>query len=99
MPGMPKCGPKTAAKWLAEYETLDNLIAHADEIGGKIGESLRAGLPQLPLSRKLATIRTDVALEPDPTDLAQRDADTAELRELYTRYEFKQALKELDGGD
>jgi DNA polymerase-1 len=62
VPGVPKCGPKTAAKWLAEYGDLDNLIANADKIGGKIGESLRAALPQLPLSRQLVTIKTDVSL-------------------------------------
>jgi DNA polymerase I len=96
VPGVPKCGPKTAAKWLGEYATLDGVIANADKIGGKIGESLRAALPQLPLSRELVTIKTDVALELGPTDLAQREADTAQLRELYTRYDFKAALKELD---
>ena len=97
VPGVPKCGPKTAAKWLAEYSTLDGVIANADKIGGKIGESLREALPRLPLSRELVTIKVDVPLEFGPTDLAQRDADTAQLRELYTRYEFKAALKELDG--
>ena len=96
VPGVPKCGPKTAAKWLAEYVTLDGVIANADKIGGKIGESLRTALPQLPLSRELVTIKTDVVLELGPTDLAQRDADTAQLRELYSRYEFKAALKDLD---
>ncbi|OOG62801.1 DNA polymerase I [Rhodanobacter sp. B04] len=96
VPGVPKCGPKTAAKWLAEYATLDGVIANADKIGGKIGESLRAALPQLPLSRELVTIKTDVALEFGPTELAQREADTAQLRELYERYGFKAALKELD---
>jgi len=96
VPGVPKCGPKTAAKWLAEYATLDGVIANADKIGGKIGESLRAALPQLPLSRELVTIKTDVPLEFGPTDLAQREADTAQLRELYARYEFKAALKDLD---
>ncbi|MCP1373163.1 DNA polymerase I [Dyella lutea] len=99
VPGVPKCGPKTAAKWLAEYDSLDGVIAHADQVGGKIGESLRAALPQLPLSRDLVTIKTDVALEQVPTDLARRDIDVATLRELYTRYEFKQALKELDSTD
>ncbi|HEV2679910.1 MAG TPA: DNA polymerase I [Rhodanobacter sp.] len=98
VPGVPKCGPKTAAKWLAEYHTLDGVIANADKIGGKIGESLREALPQLPLSRELVTIKTDVPLEFGPTDLAQRDADTAQLRELYARYEFKAALKDLDNG-
>jgi len=96
VPGVPKCGPKTAAKWLAEYPTLDELIANADKIGGKIGESLRQALPQLPLSRQLVTIKTDVPLEIGPTDLAQREPDTEQLRSLYTRYEFKAALKDLD---
>jgi DNA polymerase I len=97
VPGVPKCGPKTATKWLAEYSTLDGVIANADKVGGKIGESLREALPRLPLSRELVTIKTDVPLEFGPTDLAQREADTVQLRELYTRYEFKAALKELDG--
>ncbi|WP_199099844.1 DNA polymerase I [Dyella sp. ASV21] len=97
VPGVPKCGPKTAAKWLAEYGSLDNLMANADKVGGKIGESLRAALPQLPLSRELVTIKTDVALEQPVTALTLHERHVAQLRELYTRYEFKQALKELDG--
>jgi len=96
IPGVPKCGPKTAAKWLAEFDSLDGVMANADKVGGKIGESLRAALPQLPLSRELVTIKTDVALEFGPTDLAQREPDVERLRELYARYEFKAALKELD---
>ena len=96
VPGVSKCGPKTAAKWLAEYGTLDGVIANAAKVGGKIGECLRDALPLLPLSRELVTIKTDVPLEFGPTDLAQRPADTAQLRELYTRYEFKAALKDLD---
>jgi DNA polymerase-1 len=99
VPGVPKCGPKTAAKWLAEYGSLDGVIAHADEIGGKIGESLRAVLPQLPLSRELVTIKTDVPLELPVTALVRRAPDVDALRELYTRYEFKAALKELEAGD
>ena len=97
VPGVPKCGPKTAAKWLAEYDTLDGVMTNADKIGGKIGESLRATLPQLPLSRELVTIKTDVVLELGPTELARREPDVAQLRELYLRYGFKAALKELDG--
>ncbi len=96
VPGVPKCGPKTAAKWLAEYATLDGVIANADRIGGKIGESLRGALPQLPLSRALVTIKTDVPLDFRPTELARRPPDTAQLRELYSRYGFKAALKELE---
>ena len=97
IPGVPKCGPKTAAKWLGEFGTLDAIVANADKIGGKIGESLRAALPQLPLSRRLATIKTDVELDVKPSELAFRDPDTKKLRELYTRYEFKAALRELEG--
>ncbi len=96
IPGVPKCGPKTAAKWLGEYGSLDGIVANADKIGGKIGESLRATLPQLPMSRQLATIKTDVDLDVKPSDLAFHDPDTEKLRALYTRYEFKAALRELD---
>ncbi len=99
VPGVSKCGPKTAAKWLAEYGTLDGVIANAAKVGGKIGECLREALPLLPLSRELVTIKTDVPLEFGPTDLAQRVADTERLRELYMRYEFKAALKDLDAAE
>ena len=103
IPGVPKCGPKTAAKWLNEYGSLDDVIARAGEVGGKIGENLRAALPQLPLSRQLATIKTDVGLDEGPRDLKLRERDAGTLRELYARYEFRQALAELDkqssGGD
>ena len=99
IPGVPKCGPKTAAKWIGEYGDLDGVIAHADEVGGKIGENLRAALPQLPLSRQLATIKTDCELEASPTELALRPRDVDALRELYTRYAFTQALKELDSAE
>lgn len=98
IPGVPKCGPKTAAKWLAEYGSLDGVIAHADAIGGKIGEALREALPRLPLNRELTTIKTDVALHAGPADLHLRDRDVEALRVLYARYGFNQALKELDGG-
>ncbi|TWT19194.1 DNA polymerase I [Luteimonas marina] len=97
IPGVPKCGPKTAAKWLAEYGTLDGVVANAGAIKGKIGESLREALPQLPLSRQLATIKTDVALDVAPQALGLRERDVDALRGLYARYGFNQALKELDG--
>ena len=96
VPGVTKCGPKTAAKWLAEYGSLDGVIAHADQIGGKIGEYLRAALPSLPLSRELVTIKTDVPLDNTVKQLTLRDRDIDALRDLFTRYEFKAALKELD---
>ncbi|MGH8125264.1 MAG: DNA polymerase I, partial [Rhodanobacteraceae bacterium] len=96
IPGVPKCGPKTAAKWLNAYGSLEGVIAHAGGVGGKIGENLRATLLQLPMSRRLATIKTDVALDEAPHDLKLREPDTGALRELYARYEFRQALKELE---
>ncbi|MCC7097687.1 MAG: DNA polymerase I [Thermomonas sp.] len=98
IPGVHKCGPKTAAKWLDEYGTLDGVIEHAGKIGGKIGENLREALPRLPLNRVLTTIKTDVALELGPSDLAQRGRDIEVLRGLYTRYGLNQALKELEAG-
>ncbi|MGN6090757.1 MAG: DNA polymerase I, partial [Luteibacter jiangsuensis] len=99
VPGVEKCGPKTAAKWLGEYGSLDALLANADKIGGKIGENLRAAIPRLPLSRELVTIRTDVPLDRGPTDLRMRERDVEALRELFTRYDFKAALKDLDTAD
>jgi DNA polymerase I len=97
IPGVPGVGPKTAAKWLQQYGSLDNLVAHATEVGGKVGESLRASLELLPLARKLATIHCDVALAQAPADLARRAPDTAALRALYQRLEFKTWLAELGG--
>ncbi len=99
IPGVEKCGPKTAAKWLGEYDTLENVIANADAIKGKIGENLRAALHRLPLNKQLATIRLDVALEQGPADLGLRERHVDDLRRLYARYGFNQALKELDGGN
>lgn len=97
VPGVEKCGPKTAAKWLAEYQHLDGVIAAAPAMKGKIGENLRAALERLPLNRELVTIRTDVALDASPTTLALREQDVPVLTELYARYGFTQALKELGG--
>ena len=97
VPGVEKCGPKTAAKWLAEYGTLDNVIAHAGDIKGKIGDNLRAALDRLPLNRELVTIKTDVPLDGNAQTLGMRERDVDTLRQLYQRYGFNQALKELDG--
>lgn len=99
IPGVDKCGPKTAAKWLAEHGSLDALIANAAKVGGKIGDNLRAAVPRLPLSRELVTIRTDVPLDLGPTDLVLRERDIERLREMYTRYGFNSALKELEAAD
>ncbi|MFC4726630.1 DNA polymerase I [Coralloluteibacterium thermophilus] len=98
IPGVEKCGPKTAAKWLTAYGDLDGVIAAAPDMKGKIGENLRAALPRLGLNRTLVTIRTDVPLAFGPTDLALRPRDAGTLRGLYARYGFTQALRELDGG-
>ena len=95
IPGVPKVGPKTAAKWLNEYGDLDGVLAHAEEVGGKIGESLRTCLPQIPLSRQLATIDCDLPLELPLDSLIRRPAQTATLRELLTDLEFSSWLKQL----
>ncbi|HEY4581550.1 MAG TPA: DNA polymerase I [Lysobacter sp.] len=99
IPGVEKCGPKTAAKWLAEYGTLDGVVANADAIKGKIGDNLRRVLDRLPLNRTLTTIKIDCELDHAPTDLALRERDHEKLRELFTRYGMRQALRELEGGD
>ena len=97
IPGIEKVGPKTAAKWLGQYGTLDNLIAHAQEITGKVGENLRAGLQTLELSRKLATIRTNLDVPLSSEQLIPATPDTDQLRALYTRYELRTLLRQLDG--
>ena len=99
IPGVDKVGPKTAAKWLNAYGTLDALLEHAAEISGKVGENLRAGTDTVALSRRLATIRCDVDLPVDEAMLAPRPPDTAALRELYTRLEMRSFLRQLDAGD
>ena len=95
IPGVPNCGPKTAAKWLAQYETLDNLIAHADEIKGKIGDNLRASLEQLPLAKQLTTIVCDVELPYSMADLRQKPADTECLISLLSELGFSTWIKLL----
>jgi len=97
IPGVPKVGPKTAAKWLQEYGTLDAIVQRAGEIAGKVGESLREHLPDLELSRRLATISCDLPLDVSPTDLAPRTPDLAALRALYERLELRNLLKQLPG--
>ncbi len=96
VPGVAKCGPKTAVKWLTEYGTLDNLLAHADEIKGVVGDNLRAARDWLPQARVLLTIKTDVALPFDFDDLVLKPRDTDALRSLFERYEFRTWLRELD---
>jgi DNA polymerase I len=95
IPGVPKVGPKTAAKWLNDYGSLDRLIASADSVSGKVGESLRASLKELELSRRLAMLDCDLTLEYAPDTLVRREADRERLRALYTRLELRAFLRQL----
>jgi DNA polymerase I len=95
IPGVTSVGPKTAAKWLNQYQNLDALIGHAAEISGKVGENLRNELPMLELSRKLATIDTTLQLEVTPEQLSPGAPDVPRLRELYSRMELRALLKAL----
>jgi len=97
IPGVPKVGPKTAAKWLNQYGTLDTLLAQQDEIPGKVGESLRESTAKLELSRKLAAIDCGLDLPLTPDQLHRRDPDPDRLRELYGRLELRSLLRQLDG--
>jgi DNA polymerase-1 len=96
IPGIDKVGPKTAAKWLNAYLTLDGLLAHAAEVPGKVGENLRAGLETLALSRQLATIRTDLELPLDGAGLKRREPDVPRLRAIYSRLELRSLLAQLE---
>jgi DNA polymerase-1 len=99
IPGVPKCGPKTAVKWLDAYGSFKGVIEHADEVKGKVGEYLRDALETLPMSYELATIKLDVQLDVGPEGLEMTTPDNVALRELYTEYEFRQWLEELPGAD
>ncbi len=95
IPGVPKCGPKTAVKWLQQYDSLRGVMEHAEEVKGKIGENLRAALETLPLSYDLATIRTDLELPAHLEDIEHKEADRAALLALYQEYEFKTWIREV----
>ncbi|GAB6067282.1 DNA polymerase I [Methylothermus subterraneus] len=96
IPGVSGVGPKTAAKWLNQYGSLDGILAHANEIKGKVGESLRAHLDRLALARQLATVRSDLALAIPLAELKRRPPDYARLTELLRRFEFTSWLRRLD---
>lgn len=98
IPGVVKCGPKTAVKWLAEHGTLDEVIANADKVKGKIGENLREALEQLPLSYLLATIKCDVELEQSVEQLQPTEPDVEALASLYQEFELKRLLADLGKG-
>jgi DNA polymerase-1 len=97
IPGVPKVGPKTAAKWLNEYGSAEGIVSHAKDIAGKVGESLRENLGTLELSRKLATIRRDLELPLSPAELARKPPDIDALSALYTRLEMNSLLRQLTG--
>jgi DNA polymerase-1 len=99
IPGVPKVGPKTAAKWLNNWGSLDGVIEHAGEITGKVGDSLRESLEQLPLSRELATIRCNLELDTGPEAMQRQPLDAGRLRERYVALDFKRWLEELEAGD
>jgi len=102
VPGVPKVGPKTAAKWLLEYGSLDALVARAAEVKGAAGENLRNALDKLPLSKRLVTIRTDCDLEGHVSGLPSLEAlpvgapQTAELKPFYEKFGFKSLVKTLE---
>jgi len=99
VPGVPKAGPKTANKWLAEFGDLDNLMANADQVKGVVGENLRASLEWLPQARQLITVKTDCDLSPHLPgldDLHAKSEDAALLRELFDRYAFKTWLRDVE---
>jgi DNA polymerase I len=95
IPGVPKVGPKTAAKWLAEHGTLDQVIANAGSMGGAVGENLRAALSWLPQGKRLLTVKTDCTLPFAPRELVIQPHDPEKLRELYERFEFRSWLKDV----
>ena len=96
IPGVPKVGAKTAAKWLNLYDTADGIVASVDEIKGKVGDSLRENVEQLRLSQELATIREDLELDTGIADLSPVAADTKRLRDLYGHFELRSLLGQLD---
>jgi DNA polymerase-1 len=97
IPGVDKVGPKTAARWLAQYGSLDAVMAHAADIPGALGENLRKVMEWLPTSRKLLTVRTDCTLPLSVAELTRRPADAAALTGLFTRYGFKNWLRDAQG--
>jgi DNA polymerase-1 len=95
IPGVPKCGPKTAVKWLTAYYSMQGVMDNADEVKGKVGGYLRESFSFLPMSYELATIKLDVELEQNINDLVAGPANNDALLELFTEYEFKTWVEEL----
>ena len=99
IPGVPKCGPKTAVKWLSAYESMAGVLDNADDVKGKVGEYLRESTSFLPMSYELATIKQDVQLDQSIDDLKITEADDVRLKELFTELEFKAWVEELPGAE
>jgi len=99
IPGVEKCGPKTAVKWLTAHGSLEQVIANADSVKGKIGENLRSAIEFLPLSYELATIKLDVELDQQVTELLPKPADKDKLIELFSDFELRRMLAEVKAGD
>jgi len=97
VPGVEKVGPKTASKWVQQYGSLDNVMAHAGDISGAVGENLRKALDWLPKGRELLTVKRDVKLPLGLDDLGAKDADAARLAEFFERYGMKTMLREIRG--
>lgn len=100
LPGVPGVGPKTAAQWINKYDGLDNLLARADEIGGKRGAALREHLDDVVRNRRLNRLLTDMDLEVSPSDLARRPTDVAAIDRLFDSLEFgrlRQKVREVAG--
>jgi DNA polymerase-1 len=95
IPGVPSVGPKTAVKWLAEHQSMSEIIDNASSISGKVGERLRESVEVLLLSYELATIKTDVELKMGVQDLKRKKADNKKLLELFSELEFKTWVNEL----
>ncbi|MRD74012.1 DNA polymerase I [Rhodocyclus tenuis] len=96
VPGVAKCGPKTAVKWLTQYGSLDGVIAAADSIKGVVGDNLREALDFLPLGRKLVTVRCDLGLPQAVHQLTPTAPDREALAALYARYGLRSWLREVD---
>jgi DNA polymerase-1 len=99
VPGVEKVGPKTAVKWLEQYGSLDNIVANADHVAGKVGENLRAALDWLPTARELITIRCDVGIREHFDELIQQAPDKEKLAELFDRFEFRSWKRELEANN
>jgi len=99
VPGVEKVGPKTALKWLNEYQTLDNIVAHASEFSGVVGENLRKALEWIPKAKDLITIRCDLDIDKNWDNLKPKIQDSSTLKNLYQRFEFKNWLNEIKDGN